>query len=343
METPGTKDAHAQQTPANNSPVDWKKNSKYAFGALAGGAIASGAIFAWGKERIIVDDPEKENNKDQGQNQEVKSDETPNDHHLNPFEQVFAQKRHELGKGELFEYNGNWYTTYYKEEWEALSLEEKKAALRDMKTGVEQPSGDLTSPETPKPVQPVFTIATQVDDSMEIETALFMAREEGADLFEWHDDLYLTYAQEELDQMSPEQQAYYAQICEEHHAKVPFTYAIDNPFITLTYPIIQEDMIDVDGDGIDDHVIYTETAPGEPGNSIIIDTTGDGHGNIIIEDTTGNGLFDTMKVDHNDDGIYTTYHKNTQGEWEEATNSSDEDIQNPDFNPNSPEAANFLL
>ena len=41
------------------------------------------------------------------------------------FGEAFAAARHELGKGGIFEWQGNSYNTYYKEEWEALGMSEK--------------------------------------------------------------------------------------------------------------------------------------------------------------------------------------------------------------------------
>ena len=45
------------------------------------------------------------------------------------FNEAFASAREELGQGGFFEYQGNTYNTYYKEEWEDLSLDHQEAFL----------------------------------------------------------------------------------------------------------------------------------------------------------------------------------------------------------------------
>lgn len=45
------------------------------------------------------------------------------------FNEAFASARKELGQGGFFEYQGNTYNTYYKEEWEELSTEHQEAFM----------------------------------------------------------------------------------------------------------------------------------------------------------------------------------------------------------------------
>lgn len=58
------------------------------------------------------------------------------------FAEAFAEARAELGPGGVFEWNGSYYNTFYKEEWDAMSAEEKEEFLESFYETLNDDSGD---------------------------------------------------------------------------------------------------------------------------------------------------------------------------------------------------------
>lgn len=58
------------------------------------------------------------------------------------FSQAFASARRELGAGGVFSWRGNLYNTYYKEEWDEMSLDEKHDFYNQVVYGQEQNSDE---------------------------------------------------------------------------------------------------------------------------------------------------------------------------------------------------------
>ena len=73
------------------------------------------------------------------------------------FGDAFNEARNELGPGGIFEWNGNYYNTYLKEEWQAMSAEDKIA--------YSQKVNDLIDYENSNIVEPGTGIATEYTDS----------------------------------------------------------------------------------------------------------------------------------------------------------------------------------
>jgi hypothetical protein len=80
------------------------------------------------------------------------------------FEQAFAASREEVGPGGVFTWHGNTYNTFYKEEWNGLSLAEKQDFLNDV--GFRLPSSDPVAPYpvTPPPPTPEPTVKETMID-----------------------------------------------------------------------------------------------------------------------------------------------------------------------------------
>lgn len=68
------------------------------------------------------------------------------------FEQAFASSRDEVGPGGVFNWHNNTYSTFYKEEWNGLSLDEKQEFLHDV--GFEVTKND--DPIIIDPIEPVI-------------------------------------------------------------------------------------------------------------------------------------------------------------------------------------------
>ena len=67
------------------------------------------------------------------------------------FGKTFAEQRALLGEGGIYEHNGMLYHTYYKEEWDALTPEEKKLFAQKVENYKETEKGK-TQPETEQAV-----------------------------------------------------------------------------------------------------------------------------------------------------------------------------------------------
>lgn len=78
------------------------------------------------------------------------------------FEQAFASSREEVGPGGVFSWHGNTYSTFYKEEWSSLSLEQKQEFLHDV--GFEVAKSD--SPVIIDPVKPSPAFESIVKETM---------------------------------------------------------------------------------------------------------------------------------------------------------------------------------
>jgi hypothetical protein len=90
------------------------------------------------------------------------------------FEQAFASSREEVGPGGVFNWHGNTYSTFYKAEWNGLSLDEKQDFLHDV--GFEVAKNDppvIIDPVDPNdptnptiPVEPVPAFEPIVKETM---------------------------------------------------------------------------------------------------------------------------------------------------------------------------------
>ena len=83
-------------------------------------------------EELVDDDVEVEENIVTEEVEEEVPEETANylevAHNVNDsmsFNQAFAEARREVGEGGLFQWHGNTYSTYYAEEWESMSADDK--------------------------------------------------------------------------------------------------------------------------------------------------------------------------------------------------------------------------
>ncbi|MDR2585982.1 MAG: hypothetical protein LBC84_07180 [Prevotellaceae bacterium] len=103
---------------------------------------------------------------------------------------ALSTKKTKIQDQDFFEYDGKFYHTSTPEEWDAFSIEEKKAIGKHAK--------DLFMHSYQNGEAQLFTISTLVDDSMDLNTAIFIGREEGVDFIQWKGDLYPTYPRGEF-------------------------------------------------------------------------------------------------------------------------------------------------
>ncbi len=124
------------------------------------------------------------------------------------FSQAFAAAREEVGPGGIFYWHGKPYGTYYENEWNAMS-EEDKADYWDSVYNTTTGSQDVTPP-APEPNE-ILDVAHTVSDDMSFSDAFATAREEvgPGGIFYWHGKPYGTYYENEWNAMSEEDKADY--------------------------------------------------------------------------------------------------------------------------------------
>ena len=229
-------------------------------------------------------------------------------------------------------------------------IQEEAPENEDIQEEISETTSDTPNEELPEPQ--IFSVSTLADDTMELDTAINTAREEGAEFVQWHGDIYPAFSQEEFNQMPSLQQDLLQQISDIQRIKSAFVTA-DNDGHDNTYnsPIITEIKYDFDGDGVGDHVLYVESVHGD---TIFVDTTQSGSPNIVLMDTTGDGTFDTQLVaaedgtvtqlsDTTGDGLFDTiYHKNSEGEWIADAQHIDDNTFGSDIDLHSPDADGIL-
>ena len=114
---------------------------------------------------------------------------------LSEFKKTFEDAREQDGSGKVFEFDNRFHSTYYKDEWDGLLTEQKKEFLSHL------PKIEIGSDK----IQ-LMPIASYVSEDMELEDALFFAREEvgKGGIFSYHEQFYTTCTQEELEELNME-------------------------------------------------------------------------------------------------------------------------------------------
>ncbi len=204
-----------QKTPEQENTVSNKKDTtsaKTAFSAAIGAAAGAvggvlGAHLAWG---ISKDNPELTN----------LTEEPAEEHEYLVFENLnlaegvsddmsfldaFNAAREEVGAGGLFTWHGNVYGTYYKEEWDQLSVDEQNEYWSHYNIDSDLQATDAIQPELPDFED--IEVATGVTDDMTFGEAFAAARSELGDggVFAWNGQYYNTYLKEEWNDLPQEQ------------------------------------------------------------------------------------------------------------------------------------------
>jgi succinate dehydrogenase flavin-adding protein (antitoxin of CptAB toxin-antitoxin module) len=132
------------------------------------------------------------------------------------FDQAFATARAEVGQGGYFNWHGNSFNTYYKEEWDQLSPEEQQeftANVMGADYGTDGGGSSSAIAHSPIIIHDEAPVAEGVTDDMSFADAFGVARSEvgPGGVFEWRGNLYNTYTPDEFNRMTDEQQQQYAQ------------------------------------------------------------------------------------------------------------------------------------
>lgn len=113
------------------------------------------------------------------------------------FDEAFAAARAEVGAGGFFEWNNEFYNTYYKEEWDSMSPDAQEGYLASIIDHIDHSSDNpgVDAPEDTIPVtSPIEENMELLDSSMEEEdlddsTVIIEAGEEPYSSFEGNPDM----------------------------------------------------------------------------------------------------------------------------------------------------------
>ena len=226
------------------------------------------------------------------------------------FAEAFADARAQVGPGGVFEWRGNVYNTYYEEEWDKMSAEER--AEFQSKVDYEEIAGTEVVEEQPvTPATEEVLIATdegvriaQVDDEDSFAKAFADARAQvgpgGA--FEWRGNVYNTYYEEEWNNMSAEERAEYQQKID-HQSILGET--TDQTAAGQTQTVMASDTEMVDTTEVDGEikVLGVEAVVTDEGDQMImagIEVDGE---QALLVDVDCDGTMDCLVVDADCDGM----------------------------------------
>ena len=132
------------------SKKGWKK---VAFGGITGIVVGAGAMYA--TSAFANNETEAESQEGNAETQQAKETEVSNGV---SFTDAFNAAREAVGPGGIFHWNGNVYSTYTSEEWDAMTEEQKQDFANSVPS--EKPAIDEAQPivvvvETPSTPEPV--------------------------------------------------------------------------------------------------------------------------------------------------------------------------------------------
>lgn len=220
------------------------------------------------------------------------------------FGSAFAAARAEVGAGGVFEWHGKLYNTYYVEEWNAMSPEQRDNFFEAVSntsnaTAASATAAGVTATETADTAESTVgtsytdvPAATSVNDSMSFSEAFAAARSEvgAGGVFEWHGKTYNTFYAEEWDSMSPAQRNSF------------FAAAAGNEVAVHTTDEVAD--VQVVEDTADNEVrvigVYEDTI-GE--NDVYLGAMEVGDEGVLLVDIDKDGVFDFAVADENHDGV----------------------------------------
>ena len=220
------------------------------------------------------------------------------------FGSAFAAARSEVGAGGVFEWHGKLYNTYYVEEWNAMSPEQRDNFFEAVSntsnaTAASATAAGVTATETADTAESTVgtsytdvPAATSVNDSMSFSEAFAAARSEvgAGGVFQWHGKTYNTFYAEEWDSMSPAQRNSF------------FAAAAGNEAAVHTTDEVAD--VQVVEDTADNEVrvigVYEDTI-GE--NDVYLGAMEVGDEGVLLVDIDKDGVFDFAAADENHDGV----------------------------------------
>jgi hypothetical protein len=143
---------------------------------------------------------------------DVSVQETQDNNEATEFEQAFKEARSFFGRGGVFEFNGNLYSTYYKEEWDNISTKNKQHFLQE--------ASQINSETGEKHFAPV---ATGLSDDMDTGDAFIIAREEvgPGGIYFLNENIYGTYTIDEINNLPENEHNYINTLYSEMNIKLP--------------------------------------------------------------------------------------------------------------------------
>ncbi|MDR1402567.1 MAG: hypothetical protein LBJ60_02540 [Tannerellaceae bacterium] len=328
----------------NSETARTENKSKYIAASLAG-LVTSGGLLAFALKEDDTDDggaTHSANNA--GADSAGKSE----------FEQAFATARAEQGKGGVFEHEGNYYGTYYKDEWDALSKEEKdqfyaSANSKIQNNPADTAENDLLPEEAADAQVEVIKMASQVTDEMSPEMALHVAREEvgPGNIYAYRGEVYSTYTADELLNLSPEEieRARYIMEQVNLNAQILTKEDIQGEETIFDTQALAANTDTADTEVIDTEVADTETADTEVADINAIDNTADADTageQIDYNENEGEESIDTQETEGGDEIEYVVKVKSSllsssdnMYDNSEALDVSDADFDNPLTDPNN--------
>ncbi len=287
---------------------------------LKGGMVAGSIGLAAGVITILTSADTPDDAPHSDTDGELIHDEAPVATNVNDdmtFAEAFSNARVEVGAGGVFEWHDQTFNTFYKEEWDSLSSDQKNEYTSSI-NGNSSASEHNIAAADPISVPTDMEVAEGVSDDMSFEEAFSEAREEiGADgVFVWHGQTYSTHTAGELDAMDDSAHHDYV-----HHIEsnsTPDTIIVEDNFdqgyandypevnvhdISLDDPEILE--VDIDGDGKTDVVALDYDHSGYA-DVIAVDEDGNQVPDHYVLDTDSNDQLDTVVEDRNEDGIDQT-------------------------------------
>jgi hypothetical protein len=230
------------------------------------------------------------------------------------FNEAFAAARADVGAGGVFEWNGNTYGTYYKEEWDNLSPEETE----EYWASVEATDVDIEQEVLPEDIQPDEMIAetetVDIDGDGYEESIAMDTNDDGvidvvASDFDGDGEIDTVVADTDFDG-EPD-----VIIQETNTAEVEELYASQT----------NEAIPDVGTDDNNQEQPYMETADLDGDGyeeSILADTNADGVIDAVASDLDGDGKIDTVVADTNFDGKIDEIAQDTDGDGELDTHET---------------------
>lgn len=333
-------DGSKEKKPQNEPKKPTKKNKTQ--GIKTAAAVAGGVVvgnLAWGLAReaegavdeYITDSPNEE--PEEVEATEVDQTEPLPDGGIEAadvsevvtddmsFNEAFAAARADVGAGGVFEWNGNLYGTYYKEEWDNLSPEQTE----EYWASVEATDADVdieheVMPDDNQPDEIIAEAETIDIDGDGIEESIAMDTNDDGEIdvvasdFEGDGEIDTVVADTDFDG-EPD-----VIIQETNTADVEELYATQT----------NEAIPDVGTDDNSQEQPYMETADLDGDGyeeSILADTNADGNIDTVASDLDGDGKIDTVVADTDFDGEPDTYAQDTDGDGEPdvyETTSNDE-------------------
>jgi hypothetical protein len=236
------------------------------------------------------------------------------------FNEAFAAARADVGAGGVFEWNGNTYGTYYKEEWDNLSPEETE----EYWASVEVADVDIEQEVLPEDIQPdeMIAEAETIDiDGDGIEESIVMDTNDDGEIdvvasdFDGDGEIDTVVADTNFDG-EPD-----VIIQETNTAEVEELYASESHVTDNSQAQPYTETADLDGDG------YEE--------SILADTNADGIIDTVASDLDGDGRIDTVVADTDYDGEVDEFAQDIDGDGEadiyETTNNDELLADNTDM------------